>query len=89
MSEVDMVSEHLQSRRNSRASLEPYAGGNCPPRVYSVGDFCRLYGIGRTSAYAEIGAGRLIAVKAGRRTLISHDAAEAWLDALPAANASK
>jgi excisionase family DNA binding protein len=48
-----------------------------------MGDFCRLYGIGRTKAYAEIAAHRLRAVKVGRRTLITHEAAEAWLTSLP------
>jgi len=53
-------------------------------RAFSIREFCRRYGIGRTNAYREIAAGRLRAVKAGRRTLISHDAAESWLAALPA-----
>jgi excisionase family DNA binding protein len=52
-------------------------------RAFSVGDFCRRYDIGRTKTYAEIAAGRLRAVKVGRRTLITRDAAEAWLAALP------
>jgi excisionase family DNA binding protein len=54
-----------------------------PPRVFSICEFCRRYGIGRTNAYQEIAAGRLRAVKAGRRTLITHEAAEAWLASLP------
>ena len=45
--------------------------------------------IGRTKAYQEIAAGRLRAVKVGRRTLITHDAAEAWLAALPELNSLK
>jgi excisionase family DNA binding protein len=52
-------------------------------RAFPIFEFCRRYGVGRTSAYQEIAAGRLRAVKVGRRTLISHDAAEAWLAALP------
>ena len=52
-------------------------------RAFSVTEFCRGYGIGRTNAYQEIATGRLRAVKVGRRTLITHDAAEAWLAALP------
>jgi excisionase family DNA binding protein len=55
-------------------------------RAFPIHEFCRRYGIGRTTAYAEIAAGRLRAVKAGRRTLISEDAAESWLAALPAQN---
>lgn len=56
------------------------------PRAFSIPEFCRRYGIGRTNAYHEIAAGRLRAVKVGRRTLITLDAAEAWLAALPALN---
>jgi excisionase family DNA binding protein len=57
-------------------------------RAFPIREFCRRYGIGRTNAYQEIAAGRLRAVKVGRRTLITHDAAEAWLAALPEANTS-
>jgi excisionase family DNA binding protein len=52
-------------------------------RAFSIHEFCVRYGIGRTNAYQEVAAGRLRAVKVGRRTLITHDAAEAWLVALP------
>ena len=52
-------------------------------RAFSVCQFCRRYGVGRTTAYAEIAAGRLRAVKVGHRTLITNDAAEAWLASLP------
>jgi excisionase family DNA binding protein len=53
------------------------------PRAFPISEFCRRYGICRTKAYDEIAAGRLRAVKAGRRTLIPQDAAESWLAALP------
>ena len=56
------------------------------PRAFSIREFCRQYGIGRTHTYEEIAAGRLRAVKVGRRTLIKSDAAEAWLAALPELN---
>jgi len=49
------------------------------PRAFSIPEFCRRYGIGRTAAYGEIAAGRLRAVKAGRRTLVTQDDAEACL----------
>lgn len=45
------------------------------PRAFSIREFGRRYGISRTNAYQEIATGRLRAVKAGRRTLITHDAA--------------
>lgn len=48
-----------------------------------LGECCCRYGIGHTSAYAEVAAGRPRAIKAGKRTLITADAAEAWLASLP------
>lgn len=56
-------------------------------RALSIDAFCSRYGIGRTTAYQEIAAGRLRAVKVGRRTLITRDAAEAWLASLPSVQA--
>ena len=53
-------------------------------RAFSIAAFCEHYGIGRTRAYEEIGAGRLQALKAGNRTLVTTDAAESWLRSLPA-----
>jgi hypothetical protein len=52
-------------------------------RAFSIAEFCHRYGIGRTSAYAEIKANRLPIVKVGARTLVLADAAEAWLKNLP------
>ena len=51
-------------------------------RVLTIAEFCFVYGICRTTAYGEINAGRLAVIKCGRRTLITEDAAEAWLRAL-------
>ena len=48
----------------------------------SVEDFCKSYGVGRTTAYEEINSGRLRAVKAGRRTLIPEQSAVDWLKSL-------
>jgi hypothetical protein len=53
-------------------------------RAFSITAFCERYGIGRTSTYEEIAAGRLRVVKAGKRTLVPADAAERWLTSLPA-----
>ena len=47
-------------------------------QAYDIKSFCRAYGISRSFAYLEIKAGRLKTFKAGRRTLISREAAEAW-----------
>lgn len=45
---------------------------------------CERLGISKTLIYKEIGAGRLKAVKAGRRTLVTRDAQNAWMASLAA-----
>jgi excisionase family DNA binding protein len=52
-------------------------------RAISIREFCKCYGIGRTTAYDEIADGRLRAIKVGRKTLIPLDDAEAWLASRP------
>jgi len=49
---------------------------------YSINDFCRAAGIGRSKAYDEIKLGRLKARKCGKRTLIRRKDAEDWLNSL-------
>jgi Helix-turn-helix domain len=56
------------------------------PQAYDVATFCRVYSISRSFAYLEIKAGRLKPFKAGRKTLISREAAEAWQHALESAS---
>jgi excisionase family DNA binding protein len=53
--------------------------------AYSIPEAVAISGIGRTLLYAEIGAGRLDAVKAGRRTLIPRTALERFISTLPSA----
>ena len=57
-------------------------------RVFSINEFCSRYGVGRTTAYEEIKAGRLQVVKAGKRTLVPADAAKFWIKNLPVAQAA-
>ncbi len=57
-------------------------------RAISIAEFCSRYGLGRTTAYEEIKAGRLEVVKAGKRTLVPVDAAESWLQNLPSARST-
>jgi len=57
-----------------------------PPRLtgaLTVNDFCEAYRLCREKAYQEIRAGRLRAVKLGRKTLILHADAEGWAASLP------
>jgi excisionase family DNA binding protein len=46
-------------------------------------DFCDAYRVCRETAYQQIRAGRLRAVKLGRKTLILRADAEAWAASLP------
>jgi excisionase family DNA binding protein len=52
-------------------------------RALTVDEFMAAYGPGRTTTYEEIKAGRLKALKLGRKTLIPRDSADAWLASLP------
>jgi excisionase family DNA binding protein len=55
------------------------------PLAYTVHEAKRVAaGISRTTLYEEIKAGRLRAVKRGRRTLILAEDLRAWLASLPA-----
>jgi hypothetical protein len=53
------------------------------PDAFSVGEFAERHGIGRTTAFAEIKAGRLEARKVASRTIITREAAAAWRNSLP------
>ena len=45
------------------------------PLAYRINDFCRLFGLGRTTVYSLIGAGKLATIKIGNRRLIPREAA--------------
>lgn len=53
------------------------------PKAYTINGFCQQYAASRRTVYREIHAGRLKAVKRGYRTIITAEAAQAWLEALP------
>jgi excisionase family DNA binding protein len=81
-----MTSKNSDNPANRARGGDDAAPAPLTPRAFSIPEFCRRYGIGRTNAYQEITAGRLRAVKVGRRTLITQVAAEAWLASLPEMN---
>ena len=49
----------------------------------SIAKLCAYASVGRTTVFAEIKAGRLIAHKLGRSTIIFVEDADAWLQSLP------
>lgn len=61
-----------------------------PPRAsegqrlaFSIAEAVGISGIGRTALFSEIKAGRLVARKCGRRTIILASDLARWLEALP------
>ena len=54
--------------------------------AFSPDEFAKRYGIGRTTIFAEIKAGRLVARKIGKRTVITVQDGRAWLASLPRAS---
>lgn len=58
------------------------------PAALTIKEFGQWARIGRSKTYEEIGKGALPAIKAGGRTLIRMEAAEAWLAAQPSFHAA-
>lgn len=56
--------------------------------AFTVDEFCRAHGVGRSYVYEQIASGRLRTRKAGRRTLILAADAAQWLAALPEGRAA-
>jgi len=50
-----------------------------PRRAYRIDEFCRAFGLSRSTVYTLMDAGKLASVKVGRRRLIPVEAAEALL----------
>ena len=57
-------------------------------QFYTVAQFCEAYGIGRTTFYAEVKAGRLRTVKIGSSTRVRLTDADEWADNLPSQSAA-
>lgn len=53
------------------------------PAAMTINEFSSWARVCRTKIYEELGRGALGAIKVGRRTLITADAANAWLAAQP------
>lgn len=51
--------------------------------AYSIAELSEMAGVGRSLLYEEVKAGHLVLTKAGRRSIVLHDDAVAWLTKLP------
>lgn len=51
--------------------------------AFDIASFCQRFRINRTAFYRELDAGRLVAKKVGRRTIITKADALRWLENLP------
>ena len=51
--------------------------------AYSIAELSEMAGVGRSFLYEEVKAGHLVVTKAGRRSIVLHDDAVAWLTTLP------
>ena len=58
------------------------------PFAISIAEAVRMVGLGRTSLYAAIAAGKLKTRKAGRRTLVETAALQKFVEDLPESRAS-
>lgn len=58
-------------------------------RALQIQEFCELYGVGKSTMYEEVKAGRLTVRKIGKRSLIAVDDADAWLENLPRQQAAE
>jgi excisionase family DNA binding protein len=65
-----MIASNLAARELARPN---------EPLAYSVNEFCRVVGLGRTTVYALIADRKLATIKIGGRRLIPRDAALALL----------
>lgn len=51
--------------------------------LYSVAEASKLINVGKTRFYQELAAGRIRAVKSGKRTLVPAEAITEWVASLP------
>lgn len=67
---ADAIAELVEALREDLARSGRNDGASAPERLLSVDEAAAALGIGRTRLYAEMDAGRVRSVRAGRRRLI-------------------
>jgi excisionase family DNA binding protein len=71
------------SRRKTQRARKNHHRERSRQLAYTISQLAKVVGVGRSTLYAEIGAGRLVPSKVGRRTLITRERAKEWLLGLP------
>jgi excisionase family DNA binding protein len=71
----------MRQTTQAHSTVEAMAAGHAV--AYSITATCKLTGLGRTTIYASIKTGKLVARKVGRRTIVLYDDIKAFLEALP------
>jgi excisionase family DNA binding protein len=52
----------------------------------SIENAAKISGIGKTKLYELIGDNKIVARKFGRRTLVSYESLQSWMNSLPSIN---
>jgi hypothetical protein len=76
---------HWIARKGIAMSCSPAPEATFAPAARTIEGTCEHYGWTRTYVFSELARGRLIAVKAGRRTLVTTESAEQLFASLPRA----
>jgi excisionase family DNA binding protein len=83
---IDYVPFHHEAPCNL-ATAQMVEGKTIMSKLLTIRQACAEYGMSRSSLYREIDAGRLTLRKIGKSSRIARDDLDAWLAALPVANA--
>ena len=75
----------LPNQGNLKMAMKDKPASAGEKLLYAIPEAAKLTSISRSTLYAEMGAGRLAAVKIGARRLIPADALRAWAGSRPAA----
>ena len=54
-----------------------------PKLAWPFGEFCKQVGMGRTKGYDEVRKGRLRVLKVGKKSIVTAEDAQQYLDSLP------
>jgi hypothetical protein len=78
-----MMVTHFNPTREPASLEQPASPEPALVRAYRIADVCKVTGLGRTSIYAAIKSGELVARKWNRRTIVLGDDLATFLHTLP------